>query len=191
MRGFHISAILILRPPTRYIIRATVDTSSIPIICMSSRNILVTFCWFQLAKRVDRHQSWRKTKLNCWSVRRVFVWRRHFLPHKLLWCTSFVLIVFKIPQTLCNSTLLRQNDIVFAWYDFSTGKLAWGSGPAQSDNFEKWYILKLSEMIFWNCKDTFENKIEYPEQRLSSREQRSKQHNKSPKALSSEMRYTC
>ena len=73
----------------------------------------------------------------------------------------------------------------------------------------KWYILTLSEMIFWNCKDTFENKIEYPEHinmhnqtltpsimktnkgRLSSRQQRSKQHKKSPKALSSEMRYTC
>ena len=60
MRWFHFSAVLILRPPTRYIIRATVDKSTIPITCMGSINILVTFCWFQLAKRInlDRKQNW-------------------------------------------------------------------------------------------------------------------------------------
>ena len=69
LRGFHYSAMFVLRPPTRCIIRATM-----PIICNCSWNNLVALCWFLLAKHVDRHQS-----LNSWYVRRVFVWRRHFL----------------------------------------------------------------------------------------------------------------
>ena len=119
LHWFHYSAIVILRPPTWCIIHATIAKSTMPSICKCSWNILVTFCWFQLAKRVDRCQSWWKTNLNSWTVRQVFVWRRHFLLYTscdgvLLWCESFL----KIPRNICKSTLWHQNDIVFAWYDF-------------------------------------------------------------------------
>ena len=50
------------------------------------------------------------------SVRRVFVWCRHFLFNTscngvLLPCVSFL----KIPQNVCKSRWWRQNEIVFAW----------------------------------------------------------------------------
>ena len=98
-RWFHYSAILILWPPTRCIICHTVAKSTMPSICKCSWNILVLFCWFQLAKCVDRRQSLWKKYLNSWFVRRVFVWRRHFLLNTScdgvpLLCVS----VLKIPQ---------------------------------------------------------------------------------------------
>ena len=65
--------------PTRCIICATLAKSIMLSICKCSSNILVTFCWFQLVKRVARCQSWWKTNLNSWSVRCVFIWHRHLL----------------------------------------------------------------------------------------------------------------
>ena len=67
---FNVSVILILPPPTRRINYAIVDKTSMAITCNCYWYILVT-CWLlQLAKRVDRRQSWRKTNLNSWWVRR-------------------------------------------------------------------------------------------------------------------------
>ena len=119
-RGFHYSAILIFQQPTRCINRATVAKSSMSSIYKCSWNILVTFRWFQLATRVDRRHSWWKTNLKSWYVRRVFVWRRHFLLNTscddvLLSCVSFL----KIPQNVCNSTWWRQHYIIWRL----TGKL--------------------------------------------------------------------
>ena len=128
-RDFHYTVILILQPPKRCINHIPVAKSTMPSIYKCSWNIIVTFCWFQLAKRFDRRQSWWKTKLNSWSVRRVFIWRRHFLLYTscdgvLLSCVSFL----KTSQNVCYSTWLRQNDITFPWYDFSPGKMeAWVS----------------------------------------------------------------
>ena len=109
-RDFHYTAILILRPPKWCINRIPVAKSTMPSIFKCSWNIIVTFCWFQLAKGVDRRQYWWKTNLNSWSVRRVFVWRRCFLLYTssdgvLLEWVSFL----KIPQNVCKSTWLRQN----------------------------------------------------------------------------------
>ena len=128
---FNYSPILILRPPKRCIIRATVAKSTMPAICKCSWNILVTFCWFQLAKYVDRCQFWWNTNWNNWSVHRVFVWRHRFLLYTscddvLFLCVSF----FKTPQNVCKPTWWRQNGIVFAWCDFSPGK--WTHTSAQN-----------------------------------------------------------
>ena len=104
-REFQYSAFLILWPLTWCIIRAIVAKSTMPSICKCSWNILLTFCWFQLGKRVDRHQSWCKTNLNSWSVRHVFVWRRHFLLNTS--CDGVPLPIepfLKIPQNVCKST---------------------------------------------------------------------------------------
>ena len=70
---------------------------SLNIPCKVYTSVLVMFCWFQLTKRVDMSQSWWKTNLNSWSVRRVFVWRRHLFSAwlKLRWCTFSVCIIFK------------------------------------------------------------------------------------------------
>ena len=130
-RAFHYSAVLILRPPTKCSIRATVAKSTMPSICKCSRNILVTLCWFQLVKRVDRRQSWWKTNLYSWSVHRVFVWRRHFLLYTicddvLLPCVSFK----TIPQNVWKSTWWRQNDIVSHAMTFSPIK--WTHASAQN-----------------------------------------------------------
>ena len=94
-RGFHNSAILILLSPTRRIIRVNGTKYIMTSICKFSWNILVTLCSFQLAKRVERRQSWWKTNLNSWTVHRVFVWRRHFLLYPS--CDGVLLpcIVFK------------------------------------------------------------------------------------------------
>jgi len=43
--NFHCSAILKLWPPTSCINRATIAKSTMPKICKSSKNILVTPCW--------------------------------------------------------------------------------------------------------------------------------------------------
>ena len=102
--GFYYSAILVLRPPTRCIIRANVAKSTMPSIYKCSSNILVTFCWFKLTTRGDRRQDWWKTKLTSLSMRRVFVWRRHFLLDiSMSRCTSCVSFL-KIPQKVCNSS---------------------------------------------------------------------------------------
>ena len=104
-------------PPTRCIILATAAKSILPSICKCSWNILVTICWFQLANRFDRRQSWWKTNSNSWFVRRIYGLGCHFLLYTscdtvLLQCVSFL----KIPQNGCKSSWWRQNDIVFTWY---------------------------------------------------------------------------
>ena len=74
-------------------------------ICKCYWNILVTFCWFQLAKNVDRRQSRWKTNPNSWSARRVFVWCRHFLLYTSCICVLLPCVLFlKIPQNVCKST---------------------------------------------------------------------------------------
>ena len=111
-RDFHYTANLTLRPRKILINRIPVAKSTMPNIYKCSWNIIVTSCWFQLAKRVDRRQTWRKTNLNSWSVRRVFVWRRHFLLYTscdgvLLSCVSFSkntakCVLFNIVASECH-----------------------------------------------------------------------------------------
>ena len=130
----HCSAILKLRPPTRCIIRATVANSNMLSICRCSRNILVTFCSFQLAICVDRRQSW---------------WKRTWIVYMCaasssdvsIFCLIQVAMVHffrvyrfqKISQNVCTSTWWRQNDIVFASYAFLRRKYAF----VCSNHFDK------------------------------------------------------
>ena len=128
--GFYYSTILILRPPKWCIIRATVAKSTISIICKCYWNILVSFCWFQLAIRVDRRQSW---------------WKINFMADMcaafssdvaIFWLTQVAVVYFirvccfKNTQNICKSKWWRENDIVLAWYDFSPGK--WTHASAQN-----------------------------------------------------------
>ena len=95
-RGFYYSAILVLQPPMICIIHANIAKSTMPRIYKCSSNILVMFCWFKLTKLGDRRQDWWKTKFISWSVRRVLVWRHHFLlDTKLPRYSSSMCIIFK------------------------------------------------------------------------------------------------
>ena len=84
-------------------------SSIMPSTCIwkCSWNILVTFCWFQWAKRVDRPQSWL---LNSWSVRRVSLTSPFSALHKLRLCTSHICIVFK------NTAKWLYNMVASKWH---------------------------------------------------------------------------